>query len=923
MKTALKVNPDTVPAELRSIPQWVCWKYADSPDGGKPKKLPINPRTGELASVNDPGTWTDFETAYEAYQQHGYAGLWLALTEELGLVAIDIDECIGEDRRVPDWVTEIINKLSSYTEVSPSGNGLRLIAYGKLPGNRNRTTYNGCVVEMYDSKRFISFTGHHIKRTPNIVCHRQQEIEWLYQMLFPDPEPPAPAPTQTDLTDAELIEKAMHAENGEKFRALWNGDTSDYPSQSEADLALASMLLFWCNGDTVRAERLFSQSALGQREKWQRSDYRRRTIEAALAGKTEFYEPHHRRNGQDGTDTDSVEPEPEKTYRHLLHLRELFAGRYRWCPEWKTWLHWNGQVWERVPHEAVVSTATEELRSYYARRVAEASSHAEAERWTKRLMDMFCTTHVADAVDLLRGYDGFLTYASEFDANPYVLNCRNGLLDLRTLTLKPHDPDALCTKMVHADYDPSADAPTWKRFLHEIFAGDTELIAFMQRACGMALIGENRHHLLFILHGAGGNGKSTFLHALRYTLGSYAGAIPRDALLARKHQQDAQRTAYSALIGLRFGTLEELADDVTLSVVAVKDLTSNNPMQVRALYENYREVRLGLTPFVAVNTKPVVTEHTEGTWRRLRLVPFTVTIPPEKRDPELPQKLEREADGILAWLVVGLREYWRCGLQEPPAVMEATREYRSEQDVLEGFITECCEISPRALTPSAELYNAYKQWAVQNGESEDELLSERAFGQRLTKRGFPTARGTDAKRTRLRKGLRLKMHVSDVSDVSDVDSEKSVRENDSGGLFGNNVRNVQNVQTHPSHDVACRNEPPPDYPVRDGRTGWCGVCQTTTVHRPYRLSNGMLHWECCECHTVRQLEEPGVTQNTLACRAVENALRGTSGLTRDQLRKRSGLPHSVFDEALENMLRTGEVVCEAGTYSLQEPVDDG
>ncbi|GIV18961.1 MAG: hypothetical protein KatS3mg023_0712 [Armatimonadota bacterium] len=559
----------------------------------------------------------------------------------------------------------------------------------------------------------------------------------------------------------------------------------------------------------------------------------------------------HQRNGHD-----HVEVEPEKTYRHLLHLRELFAGRFRWCPEWKCWLEWNGEVWDRVPTEQVVATATEALRQHYSEQVATATSHREAEKWTKRLLDVFTTKHVADAVDLLRGYEGFITGANEFDADPYLLNCRNGLLNLRTLEMKPHDPDALCTKMVNAHYDPSADAPTWKRFLHEIFAGDTELIAFMQRACGMALIGENRHHLLFILHGAGGNGKSTFLHALRYTLGGYAGAIPRDALLARKHQQDAQRTAYSALIGLRFGTLEELADDVTLSVVAVKDLTSNNPMQVRALYENYREVRLGLTPFVAVNTKPSVTEHTEGTWRRLRLVPFTVTIPPEKRDPELPQKLEREADGILAWLVVGLREYWRCGLQEPPAVMEATREYRSEQDVLEGFITECCEISPRALTPSAELYNAYKQWAVQNGESEDELLSERAFGQRLTKRGFPTARGTDAKRTRLRKGLRLKMHVSDVSDVSDVDSEKSVRENDSGGLFGNNVRNVQNVQTHPSHDVACRNEPPPDYPVRDGRTGWCGVCQTTTVHRPYRLSNGMVHWQCVQCATVRLLEVP-------------------------------------------------------------------
>jgi putative DNA primase/helicase len=850
MKTG-DVNPHSIPDALKRVPNWVVWRYETRE--GKQTKVPKCPHAPERnASVSDPNTWADFRTALKASTRCD--GVGFVLTPEVGITAFDFDHCLREDGTCAPDVWELVRILDSYTEVTPSGRGLRVLCYGKLPDGRRRRGS----LEMYCDSRFVTVTGRHMAGTPQTIEFRQAEIERVHRMVFGDEnEKPAPAPAPaTDLTDSELLAKAMHAANGEKFKRLWEGDDTGYPSASEADCALMSMLLFWTAGDVARAERLFSSSPRGQREKWQRRDYRRRTIEAALAHKTTFYEPHHRRNGQDGTDTDSVEPEPEKTYRHLLHLRELFAGRYRWCPEWKTWLHWNGQVWERVPHEAVVSTATEELRSYYARRVAEASSHGEGEKWTKRLMDVFTTSHVSDAVDLLRGYAGFLIYASEFDANPYVLNCRNGLLDLRTLTLKPHDPDALCTKMVHADYDPSADAPTWKRFLHEIFAGDTELIAFMQRACGMALIGENRHHLLFILHGAGGNGKSTFLHALRYTLGGYAGAIPRDALLARKHQQDAQRTAYSALIGLRFGTLEELADDVTLSVVAVKDLTSNNPMQVRALYENYREVRLGLTPFVAVNTKPSVTEHTEGTWRRLRLVPFTVTIPPEKRDPELPQKLEREADGILAWLVVGLREYWRCGLQEPPAVMEATREYRSEQDVLEGFITECCEISPRALTPSAELYNAYKQWAVQNGESEDELLSERAFGQRLTKRGFPTARGTDAKRTRLRKGLRLKMHVSDVSDVSDVDSEKSVRENDSGGLFGNNVRNVQNVQTHPSHDVACRNEPPPDYPVRDGRTGWCGVCQTTTVHRPYRLSNGMVHWQCVQCATVRLLEVP-------------------------------------------------------------------
>lgn len=571
------------------------------------------------------------------------------------------------------------------------------------------------------------------------------------------------------------------------------------------------------------------------------------------------------RNGQKA----EGDVEAEKTYRHLLHLREMFAGRFRWCPEWKTWLRWNGIIWERIPQEAVVATATEELREFYARQVADAPTHGEAEKWTKRLLDLFSTGHVQDAVELVRGYPEFLTYAAEFDRDPYLLNCLNGILDLRTLQLRPHDPDALCTRVVNARYDPAAEAPRWNQFLHEIFAGDTELICFMQRACGTALMGENRHHLLFILHGTGANGKSTFLQALRSVFGTYGGAIPRDALLARRHQQDAARTTFAALAGLRFGTLEELSDEVTLSVVAVKDLTSGNPMQVRALYENYREVKLGLTPFVSTNTRPNVHEHTEGTWRRLRLVPFHVVIPPERRDPELGAKLAREADGILRWLVDGLRDYWAHGLQEPTAVVEATREYRSEQDVLEAFLSECCEVSPRALTPSAELYEAYRQWALAQGEREEELLSERAFGQRLTKRGFSTARGTDAKRTRLRKGLRLK---SDVSDVSDVSTEKSVRENDYGELFGNNVRNVQNVQCSPA------------------------------------------------------LEEEAPRRATplgTACRAVEVALRGGKQASKEELRRATRLPPAVVEEAIVHMLNTGELECTSGRYRLVEGSDDG
>ncbi|MGC8782942.1 MAG: phage/plasmid primase, P4 family [Armatimonadota bacterium] len=816
------VAATAIPTELISLPNWVVWNYEQR--NSRRTKVPKQPRHPSMnASVVEPDTWADFYTALRVVEWGLADGIGLVLTPDLGLVAWDFDHCRLPDGSWDATVVEMVRELDSYTEVTPSGEGLRVLCYGKLPQDGRRKGN----IECYAGKRFITVTGNHLDGTPDTIEHRQFAIDALYERVFGATTPAAGVSANApvlNLSDAELIRRAMNAKDGEKFRLLWEGDSAGYPSDSEADLALASMLLFWTGGDTEHVERLFTQSARGQREKWRtRPDYRRLTLQAARNGKSDFYHPT--KNGGNGHN--EIEIEPEKTYRHMMHLRELFAGRFRWCPEWKTWLRWTDIVWQRTPQESVVATATEELRRFYSERVANAATHTDAEKWTKRLLDLFTTDHVADAVELLRGYDGFLTHAGEFDADPYVLNCLNGILDLRTLELHPHHPDALCTRVVNASYDPTATAPQWGQFLGEIFAGDADLIGFVQRACGMALIGENRHHLLFILHGTGANGKSTFLHALRHVFGSYGGSIPRDALLARKHQQDAQRTAYAALVGLRLTTLEELSDDVTLSVVAVKDITSGNVMQVRALYENYREVRLGLTPFVAVNTKPLVTEHTEGTWRRLRLVPFTVTIPEGKRDPELRYKLEREADGIFTWLVNGLRQYWTHGLQEPAAVVEATRAYRSEQDVLEGFLSECCEFDPRATTPTQELYEAYRAWALEQGENEAELLNEKAFGRRLTKRGIATARSGDGKQ-RLRRGIRLKTHArTDVSDMSDVSTEKSPREADFGEVSGNNVRNVRNVRPV---DV-------PDYrhdviELSIGTAAWCEHCDCLTLYEP-------------------------------------------------------------------------------------------
>jgi|GEM_PF-3329820 hypothetical protein len=308
-----------IPQTLQDRQQWVLWRLVER--DGKPTKMPFSPE-GKPASVADPNTWTDFQTALEAYHRGGFDGIGFVLTADAGIVCVDLDHA----RNCTDWTPEameMVRLMNSYTEVSPSGQGLHIWCYGHLPAGRRRK--NG--VEMYDSGRFITVTGDHLPITPTDLQERTAELMELHRQVFGDISVPAKCrelsvcntDSLMELDDQELLEKAMNAENGAKFRALWRGDTTGYHSQSEADLALCRLLAFWTGGDAERIERLFSQSALGQREKWQtRADYRQRTIAEAIGSLRETYNGNgngngHRQNPRQLRQNRATDAEPSGT----------------------------------------------------------------------------------------------------------------------------------------------------------------------------------------------------------------------------------------------------------------------------------------------------------------------------------------------------------------------------------------------------------------------------------------------------------------------------------------------------------------------------------------------------------------------------------------------------------------------------------
>lgn len=268
-------------SELSALNQWVLWRAVERE--GKSTKLPFQP-TGVCASSTDPLTWCSHDHVLKHVAK--YDGISFALDFTDPYVCIDLDHSVEAGTIVP-WAQTIVNDMDSYTEFSPSGTGLHIWIKAHIPGDRKRTGK----IEIYEAQRFMTWTGDHVPNTPETINERQSELNVFYAKLFPaSTKPLKKLPVMpADLDDAQLIEKASHAKNADKFNALWSGDTSLHEgNDSQADQALCNHLAFWCACDVERMDTLFRQSGL-YRKKWEREDYRTRTIAHAVYQCRETY----------------------------------------------------------------------------------------------------------------------------------------------------------------------------------------------------------------------------------------------------------------------------------------------------------------------------------------------------------------------------------------------------------------------------------------------------------------------------------------------------------------------------------------------------------------------------------------------------------------------------------------------------------
>lgn len=417
----------------------------------------------------------------------------------------------------------------------------------------------------------------------------------------------------------------------------------------------------------------------------------------------------------------------------------------RYCHPWLKWLVWDGMRWRIDDTGRVMALAKQTILGLFRwaekmlKLLAEDDS-PEAAIMVKRIKAVLDfaikSQHVnrlKAMLDLARSEPGIPILPDVLDADPWVLNCLNGTLDLKAGELRPHNQADYITKLCPVAFDPNATCPTWKRVILEILRTQ-ELTGYIQRLCGYWLTGVTTEHALPVLYGIGANGKSTFVGAIFDLLGTdYSGKASRDLLTAVKG--DKHPTALAWLHGKRFVAAIETAEGARLDEALVKELTGGDKINARRMREDFWEFQPSHKIALVTNHKPAIKGTDYAIWRRLRLIPFTVVFPEDKQDKRLGEKLRAELPGILNWMLAGCLAWQKNGLADPPEVLTATAEYRSAEDRLGEFLADRCEefTSNDYRVKATDLYAAFKAWAKAAGEPE---ISGKAFGDAMTERGF-------------------------------------------------------------------------------------------------------------------------------------------------------------------------------------------
>jgi putative DNA primase/helicase len=435
--------------------------------------------------------------------------------------------------------------------------------------------------------------------------------------------------------------------------------------------------------------------------------------------------------------------------KRLCHAGQ---GRFLWVADRKVWVRWDGRRFVDDPDGGEPRRAAKRIAAELWAEAGPGASQAV----NKFLRDAASRRGIDAAAALAKSEPGVEVTADAFDTCPYEMNCQNGILDLRTMSLRPHDPAARMTKIAPVAFDAAAECPRWRRFISEVMVNDDEMVGYLQRLFGLALSGDVSEQICSCHWGEGSNGKSLLFSVLSQILGDYAAPIPADILVTTAGERDREKSV-ARLVGHRLCYAQEPDDGGKLAEGSLKAITGGDQLTARVEYERARKVNPTWHVHVCMNRLPQVRGTDYGLWRRLHIVRWGRVFGPDEQRPraEIERELLAEAPGILTWLCNGFAAWRQGGLRPPPAVTEWTEKYRQFSDSVSRWLaSDEVERADGAETPASELYEAYCRFC---DEQACPAVTQTMFGRGLEGRGIARIRPKTGvwRDTVVRVGLRL------------------------------------------------------------------------------------------------------------------------------------------------------------------------
>ncbi len=702
-----------VPTELRVLPQWVCWRREQR--AGKQTKVPVDARSGALASSTDPSTWSRFDDAVNAVERHRCNGIGFVFSETDPYAGIDIDDCINQDNELGQVAQQIVEELDTYSEISPSGEGLHCILRGAVPsGARKQAVLDGQKVEVYSQGRFFCMSGVSVGTHDTVIGDRQPQLEAL----------------------CERLKEAARARDGGGTK-LHEGEGRN----NELTRRLGLEVKRGVTGADLR-RRAYELNDFDPPLSADEVDKILRSAEAWPAGESIGLSCHC-------TDTGNAE-----------RLIDYCGDRVRYCASDSTWYVHNGVRWVQDRTLRIEDLAGEALRAIDNEVAAEsgADRRSELRRWAA---SSEAATKRRAAIEIARSDRRVAVEPHDFDRDGLLFNCLNGTIDLRSGMLRPHDPADLISKLAPVVFDPDARSDLWERVVREATGGDRHYLEHMQRFLGVCLTTDMTAEFFAVAIGETQTTKSTVLGAARKVMGDYAADVAPETFCIRS-RVGGTRDDLLRLAGVRLALIPEADKRRHLDEAMLKRFVSGEGWPERGIYQRERDLQPVAKVVFHTNEMPRMSDDDDAVWRRALSWPF-VHRPDVVDETIKPSLLDLSVSGpaILAWLVKGCLAWQqdgggKAGLGQSTTVDQANCALRESMNPFVDFFEERC-LFEAAWTDSAALRSALSKWCR---DVHQEMPSAKALSAALTKRGC-----TSEKRRHCRGWRGISLVGADAVDV--------------------------------------------------------------------------------------------------------------------------------------------------------------